>query len=171
MEVRRLSRNVRRTLCVGSALAAVVVSSAGAAPLSSGGHGPAGAPGLSLTKTADNAEVGAGAQIGFEVTLANDGTGTATGVAVTDAHPAGSDVNWALDQANIDPGWTLTGEPPDQNLAYFAATFDPGVSSTSTSSARPPAFPVARTTTRRPSRATTAARETPPPPSRSAART
>src|SRR5689334_6559718 len=123
MEAGRLSRRVFRTLCAGGAMAALVASSAGAAPSSPGSHKPRKAVGLAqvgITKTADQSEVGAGDQIGFGVTISNSGTGTALGVSSSDDLPAGENIDWTLDQANTDPGWTLTGSPPDQHLAYSA---------------------------------------------------
>jgi uncharacterized repeat protein (TIGR01451 family) len=73
---------------------------------------------VAITKTADAASVGAGSQIGFTVTLTNSGAGAATGLAVTDALPAGSGVNWSIDGANTDAGWSVSGSPPNQSLVY-----------------------------------------------------
>ncbi|RNM16230.1 DUF11 domain-containing protein, partial [Nocardioides pocheonensis] len=54
---------------------------------------------LTLTKTADNATVNAGSQIGFTITATNSnaaGTGDATGVVINDPLPAGSGVDWSI---------------------------------------------------------------------------
>src|SRR5439155_897674 len=68
-----------------------------------------------ITKTADNPNANTGDQIGFTVTLANAGSPQATGVAVTDDLPAGTDVDWTL-AGDSDPGWSIVGSPPDQSL-------------------------------------------------------
>src|SRR5262249_4699228 len=71
---------------------------------------------LSITKAADSANVNTGDQMGFTVTLTNVGSPQATGVVVTDNLPAGTDVDWQIDPANTDPGWAVTGSPPNQQL-------------------------------------------------------
>jgi uncharacterized repeat protein (TIGR01451 family) len=60
------------------------------------------APDLSITKTADNATVDAGAQIGFTITVTNSnaqGTGTAENVTIDDPLPGGPGVSWSIDPA------------------------------------------------------------------------
>src|SRR4029077_1991616 len=42
----------------------------------------------------------------------------ATGLSVTDSLPAGTDVNWSIDAGNTDPGWSVSGSPPNQSLVY-----------------------------------------------------
>ena len=64
-------------------------------------------PDIDVTKTADAAEVSAGEEIGFTVTIFNNGPGTATGLAFTDVLPAG--LNWTIDAANSDTGWQIVG--------------------------------------------------------------
>src|SRR5204863_4626195 len=54
---------------------------------------------------------------------------TATGLSVTDNLPAGTDVNWTIDNGNTDPGWSVSGSPPNQSLVYSLTTL-PGNSST-----------------------------------------
>ena len=54
-------------------------------------------PSLTLTKTADAATVNAGSPIGFTVTVANAGSGTATGFALSDPLPTGSGISWTID--------------------------------------------------------------------------
>src|SRR5439155_345969 len=84
---------------------------------------------VNITKTADAPSVSAGSQIGFTVTLSNVGAGTATGLIVTDSLSAGTDVNWTIDSGNTDPGWSVSGSPPNQSLGYTPTTLA-GVSST-----------------------------------------
>src|SRR4029077_19354271 len=72
----------------------------------------------SISKVADDASVSAGSQIGFTVTLSNGSAGTATGLSVTDNLPAGTGVIWTIDAGNSDPGWVVTGVPPNQSLGY-----------------------------------------------------
>ena len=62
-------------------------------------------PNLVLTKTADHlAPVNAGEQIGFVVTLHNDGPGTATGAAINDPLPGGTSgtVTWSESPDSAD---------------------------------------------------------------------
>jgi uncharacterized repeat protein (TIGR01451 family) len=73
---------------------------------------------VSITKTADAATVTAGSEIGFTVTLANSGSGTANGLTVTDDLPSGDGVSWTIDSANSSPGWSVGGVPPNQSLVY-----------------------------------------------------
>jgi uncharacterized repeat protein (TIGR01451 family) len=56
-------------------------------------------PGVSLTKTADNSSVDAGDQIGFTITVANAGPGTATGVTLNDPLPTGTGISWSIGPA------------------------------------------------------------------------
>ena len=77
---------------------------------------------VAITKTADAASVSAGSQFGFTVTLNNSTGGTATGLSVTDNLPAGTGVNWSIDAGNTDPGWSVSGSPPNQTLDYTPTT-------------------------------------------------
>ena len=67
---------------------------------------PAGAPDVTVTKTADQATINAGQTAGFTVTLKNTGTTTATGVTLSrSAAPGlGKDVVWAIDSRTGSPG-------------------------------------------------------------------
>ncbi|HEX4700681.1 MAG TPA: hypothetical protein VH352_01005, partial [Pseudonocardiaceae bacterium] len=56
-------------------------------------------PHLSITKTADAASVNVGSNIGFHVSVTNDGLGTASGVLLSDPLPTGPGINWAIDSA------------------------------------------------------------------------
>jgi uncharacterized repeat protein (TIGR01451 family) len=72
---------------------------------------------LTITKTADAASVSAGDQIGFTVTVKNNGAGAATGVEINDTLPGGptaSPVTWteSPDNANC----TITGAAGSQLL-------------------------------------------------------
>src|SRR5438094_112489 len=87
-------------------------------------------PDVSVTKTADAASVSAGSQIGFTVTLTNSSVTTATGLSVTDDLPAGTGVDWSLDAGNSDPGWSVSGSPPNQSLVYSPTTLDGNTSTT-----------------------------------------
>jgi uncharacterized repeat protein (TIGR01451 family) len=64
-------------------------------------------PDVDLTKVADTHTVDAGAQVGFTVTLKNEGVSDATGVSYTDPLPAGlgNDIVWSIDtQSGPTPG-------------------------------------------------------------------
>jgi uncharacterized repeat protein (TIGR01451 family) len=74
---------------------------------------------VTVTKTADAAQVNAGDPIGFTVTISNSGTGTAAGVTLNDPLPAGSGsgVTWAIDDSTGDPAsFSLTGSTGSQSL-------------------------------------------------------
>jgi uncharacterized repeat protein (TIGR01451 family) len=59
-------------------------------------------PDLELTKEADAASVSAGDEIGFTVTVTNNGPGVAKGVTIDDPLPTGSGVVWSEDPDNAD---------------------------------------------------------------------
>ncbi|HZT94458.1 MAG TPA: DUF11 domain-containing protein [Gaiellaceae bacterium] len=73
------------------------------------GAGPASAeescqsPGIQIAKTPDAAQVDAGSQIGFTVTVYNTGGGAAHGVKLSDLLPANSGLNWSI--ASQGAGW------------------------------------------------------------------
>src|SRR5204862_7316158 len=79
---------------------------------------------ITVAETPDAATVDAGSGIGFTVVLSNSGAGMATGLSVTDNLPAGNGVNWTIDAGNSDPGWSVSGTPPNQNLDYSPTTLD-----------------------------------------------
>jgi uncharacterized repeat protein (TIGR01451 family) len=54
-------------------------------------------PGLTIVKTADAPSVSAGSAIGFSVYLNNTGNGTASGVTLRDALPAGAGISWSIE--------------------------------------------------------------------------
>ena len=61
------------------------------------------APAIQIAKTADAAQVNAGEQIGFTMTVWNSGTGTAKGVTLTDVLPTNSGLNWQIQSQGS--GW------------------------------------------------------------------
>jgi hypothetical protein len=75
-----------------------------------------------IAKTADAASVVAGSQVGFKVTLTNNGAAAATGLAVTDSLPGAAGTNWSIDGANSDAGWSVSGSAPTQSLVYAPTT-------------------------------------------------
>ena len=83
---------------------------------------------IGISKISDADTVSAGDQIGFTVTLTNDGAGAANGLAFTDALPGGPGINWSIDPAS--DGWSITGSAPNQTLVYEPTTLA-GESSTS----------------------------------------
>ncbi|HEX2894362.1 MAG TPA: LPXTG cell wall anchor domain-containing protein [Marmoricola sp.] len=56
-------------------------------------------PGLHITKTADAASVNVGEDIGFTVTVSNNGQGTASGVNLSDPLPTGPGITWTIDSS------------------------------------------------------------------------
>jgi uncharacterized repeat protein (TIGR01451 family)/fimbrial isopeptide formation D2 family protein len=85
---------------------------------------------IDITKSADDATVTSGDQIGFTVTVTNTGAGTALGVTVSDPLPAGTGIDWSIDDSASDDGWSITGSAPDQTLEFGPATLGSGESST-----------------------------------------
>jgi uncharacterized repeat protein (TIGR01451 family) len=83
---------------------------------------------IDVTKTADDASVNAGQQIGFTVKVENTGSGTAHGLAFTDSLPGGAGIDWSISPAST--GWSITGTAPNQSLVYSPTTLA-GSSSTS----------------------------------------
>jgi uncharacterized repeat protein (TIGR01451 family)/fimbrial isopeptide formation D2 family protein len=71
---------------------------------------------IDVDKTADDAQVNAGDQIGFTVTLSNSGEGDATGLSFTDALPGGPGIDWTIDSQS--GGFSITGTAPNQSLMY-----------------------------------------------------
>jgi uncharacterized repeat protein (TIGR01451 family) len=71
---------------------------------------------IGISKVADDDTVSAGDQIGFTVTLSNEGEGAANGLAFTDSLPGGPGIDWSIDPASA--GWSITGTAPNQVLVY-----------------------------------------------------
>ena len=83
---------------------------------------------VSVYKTADAASVNPGTTIGFKVTVNSSGTATANGISFTDNLPSGGGINWSLDGANTDPGWSISGSPPNQSLVFAPTSMPAGTS-------------------------------------------
>src|SRR5207302_5445293 len=61
------------------------------------------APAIHVVKTADAAQVNAGEQIGFTLTVYNNGTGDAKGVTLSDVLPTNAGLSWQI--ASQGAGW------------------------------------------------------------------
>jgi choice-of-anchor A domain-containing protein/uncharacterized repeat protein (TIGR01451 family) len=82
------------------------------------------APDVTVAKTADNPTIDAGQTAGFTVTISNVGTGTATGVTLSDPLPGGlgKDIKWQIDTSantgNFVPGdFAITGATGSQTMS------------------------------------------------------
>src|SRR5947207_2161270 len=64
------------------------------------------APAIHIVKTADAAQVNAGEQIGFILTVSNSGSGDAHGVTLSDTLPANAGLSWSIDSQGA--GWNST---------------------------------------------------------------
>jgi len=74
-------------------------------------------PSLQIEKTADAASVSAGSNIGFTITVTNDGPGVANAVTLNDPLPDGTGVDWDIVPAYAGPGTcSITGSPPAETL-------------------------------------------------------
>jgi len=61
------------------------------------------APAIHIVKTADAAQVNVGQDIGFTLTVSNDGPGNAHGVMLTDVLPTNPGLSWSIDHTGA--GW------------------------------------------------------------------
>src|SRR5205085_1257358 len=61
------------------------------------------APLIHIVKTADAAQVNAGQQIGFTLTVSNTGSSAATGVNLSDVLPANANLSWTIASQGV--GW------------------------------------------------------------------
>jgi uncharacterized repeat protein (TIGR01451 family) len=77
-------------------------------------------PEISITKTADQGTVSAGDTIGFTITVTNSGTGTASGVTVTDTLPSDPGLSWTIDAANSDAGCSIAAGTLTCNFGSLA---------------------------------------------------
>jgi uncharacterized repeat protein (TIGR01451 family) len=87
-------------------------------------------PALTLTKTADDASVSAGDQIGFTVTASNSsaaGTGTAQGVVIDDPLPGGPGIDWSI-PSGLPANCSVQGSTPSQTLHCTAVDLAAGQS-------------------------------------------
>src|SRR5207244_3941885 len=76
---------------------------------------------IDVLKVADAAAVSAGDQIGFTVTLTNNGAGTASGLSFSDPLPGG--LTWTISPASA--GWSIVAG----NLVYAPSSLAAGASS------------------------------------------
>ena len=84
-------------------------------------------PSLSVTKTADAATVNAGDPIGFTITVANGGPGTAKGVTLSDPLPAGTTAaGWSKTSGPTQ--CSITGAVGSQTLSCTAVDLASGAS-------------------------------------------
>ena len=81
-------------------------------------------PSMKITKTADDATVDAGAQIGFTVKVKNEGGKAAHNVVVTDNLPDSAGTNWSISPAVA--GCSITGSPGSQALTCDFGTIGAG---------------------------------------------
>jgi uncharacterized repeat protein (TIGR01451 family) len=84
------------------------------------------APNVSILKTADAASVNAGANIGFTITVTNNGAADATGVTVNDPLPAGTGVDWSIASQSPAGSCSITGTPPSETLSCGPLTLASG---------------------------------------------
>src|SRR6266508_4762197 len=84
-------------------------------------------PSISITKVADATPVVAGSPIGFVITATAGGTGSATGVTVTDNLPD-SGLNWSIDAGGSDSGCSISGAVGSQVLTCNFGTLASGSS-------------------------------------------
>ena len=77
-------------------------------------------PDLFVTQTADRSSINVGSSAGYTVTLRNTGSGSASGVTLSDPLPAGSssDINWTIDPSKGNPtDFQITGAVGSQVLS------------------------------------------------------
>ena len=83
---------------------------------------------IDVAKEADDASVEAGSQIGFTVTISNNGTGLATGLSFTDALPDGDGISWSIESQSAGNPFSITGTAPNQSLVFAPTTLAAGAS-------------------------------------------
>jgi uncharacterized repeat protein (TIGR01451 family) len=81
---------------------------------------------IDVEKTADAPSVNAGEQIGFTVTISNDGAGLATGLAFLDALPGGDGIDWSIESQS--GGFSISGSPQTESLVFAPTTLAGGAS-------------------------------------------
>jgi uncharacterized repeat protein (TIGR01451 family) len=109
--------------------ASLVWTNGPAAPISASASTQVNCPAITFTKTADAASVSAGSPIGFGITIANAGPGTADGGVLTDALPAGTGIDWHLDTAATTAlGCSVTGAIGSQILSCNLGDLAPATS-------------------------------------------
>jgi uncharacterized repeat protein (TIGR01451 family) len=83
------------------------------------------APNVTIVKTADAVSVNAGQNIGFTITVTNNGAADATGVTITDLLPPGTGIDWS--EAPVDnPNCSISGSPPAETLNCGPVTLAAG---------------------------------------------
>ncbi|MGK2949797.1 MAG: DUF7507 domain-containing protein, partial [Acidimicrobiales bacterium] len=87
-------------------------------------------PDIDIEKTADDALVSAGDEVGFSITVTNDGPGTAYGVTLSDPLPAGDGVDWSIDgeSGDVTADCEITGAVGSQQLDCGPVTLADGES-------------------------------------------
>src|SRR5439155_49580 len=90
---------------------------------------------IHITKEADASSVNAGEQIGYVITVSNNGAGVAHNVTVTDTLPTNAGLSWSIDAGGSSSGWSISAGvlsfgPAD--LAAGASTHVHFISSPST---------------------------------------
>ena len=104
-------------------------------------------PSLALAKAADNTTVSAGAQIGYKMTATNNGSGTATTVALTDTLPTVTGGGWTIAAGNSGT-CSITGQTLNCNFGTLGPSATASVHVTSaTTSASCAAYPNTATLT------------------------
>jgi len=81
---------------------------------------------IDVEKEADDASVNAGEQIGFTVTISNNGEGLATGLGFIDALPDGDGIDWSIESQS--GGFSISGSPQDESLVFAPTTLAAGAS-------------------------------------------
>lgn len=84
------------------------------------------APNLSIVKTADAASVNAGQNIGFTITVTNNGVADATGVTISDPLPGGPGIDWSESPDNPNCSISTSGTPPVETLNCGPVTLAAG---------------------------------------------
>src|SRR5690606_28889775 len=75
-------------------------------------------PDIDITKVADDDTVSAGDDVGFTITVTNDGPGAAYGVTLSDPLPSGDGVDWSIDDesGDVDASCGISGAVGSQEL-------------------------------------------------------
>ena len=81
---------------------------------------------IDVAKEADDASVDAGEQIGFIVTISNNGSGLATGLSFSDALPDGDGIDWSIESQSVGNPFSITGTAPGQSLVFAPTTLVAG---------------------------------------------
>ena len=83
---------------------------------------------IDVAKEADAASVEAGQQIGFKVTITNNGTGLATGLSFSDALPDGDGISWSIESQSAGTPFSISGSAPNQSLVFAPTSLAAGAS-------------------------------------------